>query len=123
MWRHFGHREVIINASRCLGSLTYFTVVSPSTPLSLLALLDANTRLTARTVAEALLFNSPNLLLDASFENLTTAWLSAFSEETQVPLLILGSVAKTCGGNGTFNLGPTYEDMAWSCLGCSRSLW
>lgn len=95
-----------------LGSLTYFTVVSPSTPLPLLSLLDANAKLTAQTLAETLLFNSPDLLLDAAFEDLTTAWLSSYSEETQVPLLVLGPVAKPQRGNWTFHLGMTYEEMA-----------
>jgi len=105
-----------------LSSLTYFTVVSPSTPAALKPMLDSATLFSAQTVVQTLLREAPDLLLDASFEDMTTAWLSAFSEEAQVPLLVLGPVAKMQGGNWTFYMGGTYAevvsalDEALSCL-------
>jgi len=103
------------------NTLTYLTVVSPSTPPALLPLLEPSTLLTAQTATKSLILNTPHLLLDASFEEVTTAWLSAFCEETQVPLLVLGPVTKVQSGNWTFYLGGTHEEVASAldeALGC-----
>ena len=104
-------------------SATYFAVVSPSTPASLQALFDSPSQLTLSQVSDSVRLSSPDLLIDASFEDMTTILLSALCEEIHTPLLVLGTVRRYYTSPWTFYLGETYEQLAdalnsaLNCLG------
>lgn len=104
-----------------LASLTHLTVVSPSTPSALRAILKSPLY-SALEVTSSLL-STPGIVLDASFEDHTTVWLSALCEEIQIPLIVLGPVQQIQSLDWTFYLGGSYEEMAsalqtvLTCLG------
>lgn len=104
-------------------SATYLAVVSPSTPASLQALLDSSSQFTLSQVSDSLSLASPDFLIDASYEDMTTILLSALCEEIHTPLLVLGTVRRYYTSPWTFYLGETYKQLAealssaLSCLG------
>ena len=101
-----------------LISARYYAVTSVSTPPALAAFFPSSLSL-----AQATAVNDADLLLDATFEELSTVTLTALSQELRVPLLVLGPVAKAENSEWTYYFGGTFDRLATSldttlrCLG------
>ena len=99
-------------------SALYYAITSESTPPALATFFPFSLSL-----AEANAILEADVLVDATFEELSTATLTALSNELQVPFLVLGPADKPQDFDRTYFFGGTLDrisaslDTTLKCLG------